>query len=330
MKKVHYQFLLEAESPISQHSGVRGNHAMLQMSKVRQPSGEFVQVPEVTANSIRHQLREAGAYYCLNAAGMLGPDQKPNLTEGALRLLFNGGMLTGRGDGAVTKLDSWRRLSEALPIIALLGGCADASIIPGKVSCTGARLLCQETLHLMPAWLLAQVQGQIILPWRSQVDVQQRVRFDPTRNPHQRQLMSPEAQAQVEQRLLGKEGRRESGEEEGGSDRGRPMPFTFEAVATGSLWFWDVQATLHTAAEEALLHLICAMWTTDGHVGGKHGNGHGKMRARAAHNVPVPIWNPETRGMDMHALVGPSDEILRGHFERMAAETRKVLGEVDA
>lgn len=331
MKRLHLQFILRAETPISQHAGVDNNTAYLQTSKVRQPSGAFVPVPEVTANAIRHQLREIGALLNLQQAGLLGDGKTPELREEALRLLFNGGMLTGKGDSSVIRLENWRSMTGALPIIAIMGGCMDAMIVPGQLSVRNARLICAETVHCMPAWVLEhpEIAGKEVHSWRAQIEEQQRVRFDPTRDPQKRRLLSDSERAKVEQRLLGKEAARAKGEH-ADEDRGRPMPFSFEQVAEGSLWFWEVDATVYTDVEEALLLTMLAIWTVSGHAGGKVGHGNGKLRAVAAVGVPVPFWSPGLEHADLQALAGSRAQVLSDHFARVSEQVRDLLAKVDA
>ena len=115
---VAYEILVEAVTPIAHHRESLGNHALLERRKVRRPDGSWAQVPAVSGDALRHGLREAAAYAFLDAIGLLGAE---SLTESALRLLFAGGMVTGRGDSGNVKLDEYHALCDVFPPLALLG-----------------------------------------------------------------------------------------------------------------------------------------------------------------------------------------------------------------
>ena len=83
-----YDFVLKAAQPIAHSAGTEGNHSYLMTRGQVQPNGEILDVPCITADTMRHGLREAMAMAFLDAAGMI---DDPALSKAALRLLFNGG-----------------------------------------------------------------------------------------------------------------------------------------------------------------------------------------------------------------------------------------------
>src|SRR5690606_25571706 len=104
---------------------------------------------------------EAAAYALLDAAGLLGAEK---LSEAALRLLFAGGMVTGRGEASVVKLDQYRELCELVPSMTLFGGCADNRVIPGQLIVEDAVLVCEETA---PAGDNGHTWHGAVPPWAS-------------------------------------------------------------------------------------------------------------------------------------------------------------------
>jgi hypothetical protein len=279
---------------------------------------------------MRHGLRETGADLCLRAAGLLDRPEGPQLTDPALRLLYSGGMLTGRGDASVIKVARWRELCDTLPILSLMGGCVDAMMIPGKIRVGDAWLLCAETAHALWPWAVAVDPG--VQPWTEQVEHCQRVRFDVTRDPRAQKLLSDAARAGAEQRLLDKEAAHESDNPlEAVADRGRPMPHSHEAVAAGSRWCWEITGTLDTEVEQAMLMSTLAMFFATWLVGGKRGAGrHGELRPLMCKDVRLPSLAPQATDADVTALGETSVDLFRAHMVAHKDRLATLLGEVDA
>ena len=89
---------IEAIEPIAHHPETIGNEAIVMRESVRQPDGTFAEVPIVTGDTMRHGLREVGAYAYLDAVWQT---RRPAVDRGVRRLLFNGGMMTGERSGLV-------------------------------------------------------------------------------------------------------------------------------------------------------------------------------------------------------------------------------------
>lgn len=317
MSKTTLKFIVEAMSPISQAEGVQGNHSVLMMRKQRLADGTIEKVPIVSSDSMRHGLRECGAEICLGLAGLLDCPEGPQLTESALRLLYSGGMLTGRGDASVIKIDRWREVCETLPILSLMGGCIDAMMLPGKLQVGDLVLLCTETA------------GESYHPWRDQMDHVQRVRFDVTRDPHKQRLLSEGARASVDQRLLGKETARASGEI-AAEDRGRPMPHSHEVICAGSLWSWELTHNTLTEIELATLNLSLALFFHSWRIGGKRGTGHGHIRAVKAESVSLPRFSELKTDCDVSALSTSHKTLLETHMQASKDALAELLAKVDA
>ena len=279
MKQLSYSFLLEAKQPIAHHEGTLGNMSIFMRHKVRQPDGSFAQVPYLTGDTCRHGLRESSSYAYLAATGIEG-----RLTEGALRLLFNGGMLTGRGDAASVSLGEYRDLCDLFPPLAIFGGCVSNRSVPGRLQVDAAELVCEETLHFLPrevtAWLAAKGIG--IASCRAYVEEEQRVRMDSSLDPGKRLLLSAEERARVEGRLL--QGEAASAADDAvqrESAKSTMLPRSAEVLCTGSLFFWRVQATTYSDLDEDTFHVAVAAWLSRCRVGGKQATGHGRLEAVA-------------------------------------------------
>lgn len=329
MKPEHkrYEFILEAREPISHAQESIGNVSVIMRQKVRQPDGTFAQVPIVTGDTMRHGLREAASYALLEGAGLLGE----NLSEAALRLLFSGGMITGSAGGAV-KLDEYREMVDLMPHLALLGGCAQNRVIPGRIQVSTAVLVCEETEHLTPEWVRtwAKEQRTGAASARAHVEHVQRVRMDPSLDPAKRLLLTAGERARVESRLLASE---TASEEMDASTKDRAkssmLPFSYERVAQGSLFFWSLTATCYSALDSDALLVMVGAFLRHARVGGKRGTGHGLIAPVAAKHVSLANFSEraDTLALEGDASIG---ELYRQHVAERADRIRDFLGRVVA
>lgn len=323
---IAYEILLEAASPIHHGAETFGNHATIVRRKVRQPDGSFADVPALSGDCMRHGLREAAAMAFLDAAGLLDAGQ---LTEAALRLLFAGGMVTGNGSATDVRIDRYREMVDLVPPLALLGGCAGNRVIPGRMVSEDAVLICDESRAAVPAWMFER--AGTVTGARGHVEIHQRVRMDPTLNPAKRQLLASTATQQIEARLRKSEEASETDDAIAKDDaKSSMLPRTFEAVCTGSLWSWRVQATAMSEIETDTFHAMLGSFLSRARVGGKQGTGFGALRAVAANAVAVHRPAQSLQAVDVTALGPRVGERFRAHVRERADRIRTWLGEVDA
>lgn len=332
-EKVTYELLLIAVTPIAHHQEVFGNAAQVFRKDVRQPDGAFAKVPYITADTMRHGLREAAAYTMLDAVGLL---DKADLTEAALRLLFAGGLITGGGAGAV-KLDEYREMVSLMPSLGLLGGCAQNRAIPGKLFVEDATLVCDETLHLLPDWqrtsdVLGEVSSQ-----RAHIEETIRVRMDPSLDPSKRLLLTAGEHHAINQRLLTSEAASEANDAVEKRDaKSTMLPRSFETIKAGSLLSWRVSAVIQSDLERDALHTMMGGFLSAAQVGGKRGTGHGRLAVhRLKDGEPAAREHKHFRpaetaqvSADALALRGASG--LRTHYAQHAERIRSMLATVQA
>lgn len=329
MKQIRLEFILEARSPICHLEGSFGNIGVIMRKKVRQRNGTWAKVPILTGDTMRHQLREAGTYAVLDSAGM----GEECLTEEAVRLLFAGGMVTG-SSGPTVKLDEHRYMTEVFPPLGLLGGCVNNRIIPGKLKVSDAELICAETECFMPEWVREYVStnlGGVYDGARSHVEEVQRVRMDPMLSPQKRVLLTAGDREKAEQKLLASEAAGEAGDVVAAEKtKCTMMPFSYETVCQGSLFFWTVTADLDTDLEEDTLLVMVGAFLRNARVGGKQGTGCGQVRPVAAMNVSLANFAERTDTLDM---VGPDQrvgQVFRAHISDHAEKLRDFLAGVVA
>ena len=327
MDRIRYEFVLEAERPIAHHEGTVGNMSMAMRRRVRTPSG-WANVPIVTADTMRHQMREAASYALLDAAGLLGSMQ---LSEAALRLLFSGGMVTGRGEASTIKLDQYRELCELVPSMGLFGGCADNRVIPGRLTVEDAMLVCDETQRFVPGWAVETVTELCgaLDTHRSHLEEVQRVRMDPTLSPQKRKLLSAGDQVEVTKRLEASE--KNSAEDGASKDaKSSMMPRSMECIAQGSMLSWACEAIVNDELERDTFNVAVGTFLANPWVGGKRGTGHGKLRPVAARDVRVRAVTPAAEALDTTALAGRAGELFRRHVEERAGRIADFLSGVNA
>ncbi len=325
MEQIKYEFILEAAQPIAHHEGSIGNHATIARRKVRQADGTFAKVPIVSGDTMRHGLREAGTYALLDAAGMLGSTA---LTEAALRLLFSGGQITGSaGDGV--KLGEYHEMCELIPPLALLGGCAQNRVVPGRLQAEDATLICAESERFVGEWALSQVT--VRPSGREHVEVVQRVRMDPTLDPGKARMLGDGEQLKVQQRLLASENASEMGDDVAADkSKSTMLPRTFERIAQGSLFHWSVMATCYTPIDRETMTVTCAAFLNNCRVGGKRGTGHGLFRVVAGREIELARPSETIEAINPHALAARSGSLFRSHVAARKDRIAAFLGAVVA
>lgn len=319
-----YDFVLRADQPIAHHAEVFGNSAISMRRKVRLPDGEWAHVPIVTGDTMRHGLREAAAYAVLDAVGM---HNTPALTESALRLLFAGGMLSGKGDAGTVKLDGYREMVDLMPPLALLGGCAQNRSIPGRMQVSDAILICDETRHLWPAAVTEWMADQPTDTCRAHIEEVQRVRMDPSLVPDKRALLT-DGGAAIEKRLGGHERASEAKDALAKDDaKSTMLPRRFETVVAGSLFYWAVSAVCLSELDVGSLNTMIGAFLSRAVVGGKRATGHGLM-------TPVKAWGvPMMRPKDAASVTlddAAGVHLFRQHIDARAEKIRAWLAGVDA
>lgn len=326
MHTKRYEFLLDAAQPIAHHEATYGNHAHIQRRKVRLPTGSFADVPVVTADTMRHGMREAATYALLDAAGLLAAE---SLSQAALRLLFSGGMVTGRGDAGTVNLDQYRELVELVPPLGLFGGCAGNRLIPGRLFVDDALLACSETRQWWPEWVGQALSEQEIADSRAYVEEVQRVRMDPLLSPEKRKLLAADAQVDANKQLAASEAAHDDDDALARDDaKSSMMPRTFERVIQGSLFNWSVTAHCYSDLDVDTLLTTIGAFLSRAVVGGKKGTGHGFMRCMAARDVHIARPSERAEVVNPAALGPRVGELFRTHVaerkERLAAFLKTV------
>jgi hypothetical protein len=326
VEQIRIELVLEAHTPIAHHSETVGNESAIMREEVRQLDGSWARVPIITGDTMRHGLREAASLALLDCAGLLGE----RLSEDTLMLLFAGGTIAGQ-QGPSVRLDSYREMVDLVPPLALLGGCAQNRAIPGRLWVDAARLVCQETAHLLPEWLLLWMADERggLASCRQHVAEEQRVRMDPRLDPGKRALLAPPERARIEGALSEHEAASDAGDErEVERTKSSMMPRRYEVVAAGSLFSWSVLATCYSDLDRDSLYVMLATFLRDARVGGKRGTGHGLLRAVQARNVTLAPFRERSETLELDASrIG---DTFRAHVAERKDRLREWLAAVIA
>lgn len=292
MQRLRYEFVLKAEQPISHAEGSYGNESCVMRESIRLPGGTFASVPVVSGDTMRHGMREAAAYASLDAAGLLNTE--PWLSEEALRLLFNGGMITGRGDSGTISLDVYREMTELIPSLKVLGGCANNRAIQGTSEVDQALLICDETGDIIgrqAPWVMSWLaeNNERISPSRGHIESVQRVRMDSALIPEKRALLSPEAQMRVNAKMLASE---TAHDDDDALDREKNksgmLPRRHETVKRGSLFFWGADFRVYNDLDLDTVLVMLGVFLSRAKVGGKKATWHGLLRPLVGNAVRGP------------------------------------------
>jgi hypothetical protein len=328
MEIIRYEIILQAMQPIAHHECSFGNAAVAMRRKIALDDGTFVEIPIVTADAMRHGCREASSYATLDAAGLMG-DIK--LEEGALRLLFSGGMITGKGDASAIKLDTYREMIDVVPALALFGGCAGNRSIPGRLNVDDATLICEEYEPFLPAWVKEWLaaKGYHLNSCRAHLEEVQRVRGDALLDPGKRALLSDGARAIAEQRLLASAEAHDADDPaKAAASKSTMLPRRFERIAQGSFLIWGIEATCYSELDRDTFDTTMASFLSLAKVGGKKATGHGLVRAVAGRKET--LVSASERSVEVCALAFRVGQIFRAHVMDRSERLRAFLGAVDA
>lgn len=330
---MRWEFLVRACEPIAHHSGSFGNQAIVMREEVCLPDGQFAEVPYITGDTIRHGIREASALALLDAAGML---DNPCLSESALRLLFAGGMITGKAAQSSINLDTYRLMCELMPSLKLLGGCADNRMIPGTLTVSSGKLVCEENMQLfreahpwVEEWM--EKNGFTASTAAEYVTEETRVRMDPMLIPERRNLLSSAEQVAVNNRMALSERAHTEGDDASAlAAKSTMMPRTCEAIKRGSVFHFYVEARTYSALDRDTFAVMVASFISNMRVGGKRGTGHGLMTPLVARDVEIVRPSHQSKSLALPGSAAEVGKLFREHVARRAVELRDMLSKVAA
>lgn len=130
------------KSPLSHISESISTGSLLNERPIIQENGEIVNVFCYNGNAWRGQLRDLCALYLIEKIGIESLDTETH------NFLFSGGKIGGASKFDLTNMKLHFSL---LPHFALLGGCLNNMMLPGKVAFFDSLPICQESIAELPA-----------------------------------------------------------------------------------------------------------------------------------------------------------------------------------
>lgn len=313
MRPITIEILFRNTSPVAHHSGTEGNLSILMRQEAILPDGSIASIPYITGDSLRHGLREGAADVMLEAIG------DPPLPESAIRLLYSGGIITGKG--RVIKLDEFRDLSMLLPMLPVFGGCCDNRTVPGRLRVDDALPVCLETAHRVPEW----VRDQATLSADDLVEKKTRFRMDPSNSPRRRAQMSDVDREAAEERLSRSERASAEGDAAAREEtKSTMMPRSYEAIKPGALFSWAVHLDVVVEADLQCLGSAIAAWATQGRVGGKQGTGCGRVEVVEAKSIELGTIRRQVEEWSI-----PGEEELGRYLDHLAEKSDDIAAALD-
>lgn len=322
-EQVVYDFILEASTPIAHHSENDGNLSLLMTRKQRLPSGSFVNLPIVSGDTMRHGLRESAMRAYIDAANI------GKMTAPAIRLLFSGGQITGSAGNSVS-ITEFSKMVDLCPPLALLGGCVNNRMVPGRLIVDEATLICDETLPTMPEWVRdwMSASGGHTTGLRSHVEEVMRVRMDPLSRPEVRMMLTDGERKTEEERLaLSEKASIEGDAVSKLENKSTIMPRSFERVAAGSLFYWQVRANCYSELDFDTFHVMLFGFLGNAWVGGKRGTGHGNLKPVTARKLKISV---EAADVDIGGIARRVGSVFKDHCASRSSEIAAFLEKVDA
>lgn len=137
-------FTATAIDPIHHGAGSEGNTQLLRTQDIILDDGTPARVPFVSGNSIKHQIRDGGVRFALEAMTL------PNgsMSKAVIDLLFSGGSLTK--SGSAVNLEQARKIAELFPVLSLCGYSAGNFMQDSKIRVGHLHLVCKENSWRLP------------------------------------------------------------------------------------------------------------------------------------------------------------------------------------
>lgn len=301
---------MRLQSSLSHQEGVEGTTAVLRRERIVQPDGSVIDVPVISGNAWRGQLRDATMRALVRDLG------NPPLSLPAFHFLFSGGSLTATGP--YVDIGFARALRTTIPAVAVFGGAVGNHVLRGKLKIGKLYPVCRETRHLIPD---ASVPEGYAPPsiW-DMVQEEAYTRTDDERREDLRELIDPLARAVLEAETASRRAKSKTADAELAPRDSQQMRYHTETLAAGGYLTADIVLEDHSDLEFGALVSGLLEWSRDPHIGGKRATGHGRVEVRFADWQTIA---PQAMGA---GLALPSDDGYLRHVQEQRGEIIDLLG----
>lgn len=257
-------------SSLSHQEGVEGTTSVLRRERIVGSDGAVTDVPVVSGNAWRGQLRDATMRALVRSLG------DPPLSLAAFHFLFSGGSLTATGP--YVDIGFARELRSTIPSVAVFGGAVGNHILRGKLKVGKLYPICRETLHLLHASAIPDGYTPPSI-WEL-VQEESYTRTDDEGREDLRALIDPMQRLVLEADTAARAAKKKAGEPEIASRDSQQMRYHVETLAAGTLLSADLVLEDYTPEEFGALVSGLVEWSRDPSIGGKRATGHGRVEAR--------------------------------------------------
>lgn len=296
---------------------VGGTEQVLRRERVLQPDDTFAEVPIISGNSWRGQLRDCGMRaMCDVLAAALGVERLA-LPPAAFHFLFSGGALS-RDDAASVDIGAARRLRELIPLVCLFGGATKGQIMQGKLAVGKIVPVCAETAHILPDTLASSPRTNVSI--YDMLAIEHYTRMDDAKReslagrylsaPDQVLLEAPKKRA-VKNKQTG-----ENEEVAAAPGKAQQMRYGWEVFAAGTLFACDILLRQVTPLEFEAFASALREWSIEPVLGGRASIGAGRVRLEMGDWFsanPTLRAGEETRGVSAEPFGALYTRHLRGH-----------------
>lgn len=259
-----------------------GTTRTLRREKFIMPDGRVEELPVISGNSLRGQLRDCAMVYMMRLLDL-------QLSPAAFDFLTSGGALSKQAGRAID-VQRARRLREAIPAISVFGGAVGNHILRGKLRVGKMIPLCLETTHLIPE----DFQPLCVVSVWDTLQVEGYTRADDKKNERLRELIEPQALAMLE----GEAEELDEANLAAPSGVKQQMRYENETVAAGARFFHEI--FLEDVTEQEYHAFLSALYEFSRFpfIGGRSAVGHGKIAMRYSQLDVNPLAQAEN-GTDL-------------------------------
>lgn len=279
-------------SSLSHQEGVEGTTSILRRERIVGPDGMVADVPVVSGNAWRGQLRDATMRALVRALG------DPPLSLAAFHFLFSGGSLTATGP--YVDIGYARELRATIPAVAVFGGAVGNHILRGKLKVGKLYPVCQESLHLLHDSAIPDGYTPPSI-WEI-IQEESYTRTDDEKREDLRALIDPMQRLVLEADQAARREKGKTGTTDLAPRDSQQMRYHVETLAAGTVLSADLVLEDYSEVEFGALASGLLEWSRDPSIGGKRATGHGRVEARFAD------WQTVTSHVAGDGLARSSDD----------------------
>lgn len=323
MKNYTRRGTLTALSSIAHGGESRGTTQMFRREAMVMPDGRKERVPIISGNSLRGQLRDHGMLHLCKLLGY-GENGK-GLSLSAFHFLFSGGALSGDGGKAVD-VSLQRELRANIPLVSVFGGGTGNQLIPGRLTCEKGIPVFEWTAHLVPEdHLPERLLALADILSMGDHNMESFTRSDDAKDVRRQHLLGADVRQALEDQEREAAEKHAAGEKKKDHTPGtkQQMRYSIETLAAGVHIYWEVHLKDASEVEFSAFTSAFNEWADYGHIGGKAGTGHGKVR------VDMGDWIvKDPRETPEGLAIKPETTAYREFIGERAGRIEELLGDI--